>query len=38
MGMLPSSSAGQSKALNAGQRNDETVHAEIEHPGDEEKR
>ena len=37
MGLLPGSSAGQSKALNAGQRNDETVHAEIEHPGDEEK-
>jgi len=38
MGLLPGSSAGQSKALNAGQRNDETVHAEIEHPGDEDKR
>jgi len=38
MGMLPASSAAQNKALNAGQRNDETVHAEIEHQGDEDKR
>ena len=38
MGMLPAGSSPQSKALNAGQRNDETVHAEIEHPGDEDKR
>ena len=38
MGLLPSSSAGQNKALNAGQRNDETVHAEIEQAGDEDKR
>jgi len=38
MGMLPAGSAPQNRALNAGQRNDETVHAEIEHPGDEDKR
>lgn len=38
MGMLPAGSAPQNRALNAGQRNDETVHAEIEHPGDENKR
>ena len=38
MGILPSASAAQNKALNAGQRNDETVHAEIEHQGDEDKR
>jgi len=38
MGLLPSSAAGQSKALNPGQRNDETVHAEIEHSSDEDKR
>ena len=37
MGILPSASAAQNKALNAGQRNDETVHAEIEHTGDEDK-
>jgi phage shock protein A len=38
MGMLPAGSAPQSKALNAGQRGDETVHAEIEQPVDEDKR
>jgi phage shock protein A len=38
MGLLPSPSAAPNKALNAGQRNDETVHAEIERPGDEDKR
>ncbi len=38
MGMLPAGSSPQNRALNAGQRNDETVHAEIEHPGDEDKR
>ena len=38
MGLLPSSSAAPNKALNAGQRSDETVHAEIEHTGDEDKR
>src|SRR5690349_20107794 len=37
MGMLPAASTAQNKALNAGQRNDETVHAEIEHTGDEDK-
>ena len=38
MGMLPAGSPAQNRALNPGQRNDETVHAEIEHPGDEDKR
>ena len=38
MGMLPAGSTPQNRALNPGQRNDETVHAEIEHPGDEDKR
>jgi phage shock protein A len=38
MGMLPAGSSPQNRALNPGQRNDETVHAEIEHPGDEDKR
>src|SRR5690348_14620914 len=37
MGILPPPSAAQNKALNSGQRNDETVHAEIEHTGDEDK-
>ena len=37
MGLLPASSAPQNRALNAGQRNDETVHAEIEHSRDEDK-
>jgi phage shock protein A len=37
MGILPPPSAAQNKALNAGQRNDETVHAEIEHTVDEDK-
>ena len=37
MGILPPPGAAQNKALNAGQRNDETVHAEIEHAGDEDK-
>ena len=35
MGMLPASSAAQNKALGAGQRDEETVHAEIEHPTEE---
>jgi phage shock protein A len=34
MGMLPASTP-QNKAIGAGQRDEETVHAEIEHPGDE---
>jgi len=38
MGMLPAGSAAQNKALNAGKGNDETIHAEIENSGDEEKR
>ena len=38
MGMLPAGSSPQNKALNSGQRNDETVHAEIEQSGDEDKR
>jgi phage shock protein A len=38
MGILPAGSAPQNKALNAGQRNDETVHAEIEQSSDEDKR
>ncbi len=37
MGLLPASSSPQNRALNAGQRNDETVHAEIEHSRDEDK-
>src|SRR4051812_14987140 len=35
MGMLPAPSATQNKALGAGQRDEETVHAEIEHPTEE---
>jgi phage shock protein A len=35
MGMLPASSSPQSKALNAGQNDEETVAAEIERPGEE---
>jgi phage shock protein A len=38
MGLLPAPSAGQSRALGTGQRNEETVAAEIERPGDERKR
>lgn len=38
MGMLPAGSSPQSKALNPGQRGDETVHAEIEQTRDEDKR
>jgi phage shock protein A len=38
MGMLPAGSSPQNRALNAGQRSDETVHAEIENPGDKDKR
>jgi phage shock protein A len=38
IGMLPAGSSPQNNALNSGQRNDETVHAEIENSGDEEKR
>jgi phage shock protein A len=37
MGMLPAGGA-PNKALGTGQRSDETVHAEIERPGDEKKR
>ena len=35
MGMLPAGGSAQSKALNAGQRDEETVAAEIERPGNE---
>jgi len=35
MGMLPAPAATQNKALGAGQRDEETVHAEIEHPTEE---
>jgi phage shock protein A len=35
MGMLPAPSAQPNKALGAGQRDEETVHAEIEHPMEE---
>jgi len=35
MGMLPSGAPAQNKALGAGQRDEETVHAEIEHPTEE---
>src|SRR5689334_13720174 len=35
LGMLPASTAAQNKALGAGQRDEETVHAEIEHPTEE---
>ena len=38
MGMLPAPAPPQNKALGAGQRDEETVHAEIEHPGEEKKR
>ena len=38
MGMLPAGSAPQNRALNPGQRNDETVHAEIETTSDKDKR
>jgi phage shock protein A len=38
MGMLPAGSAPGSKALGTGQRNEDTVAAEIERPGDERKR
>jgi phage shock protein A len=38
MGLLPASSARENKALGTGQRNDETVHAEIQLPGEEKKR
>src|SRR3954470_6443607 len=34
MGMLPAGTP-QNKAIGSGQRDEETVHAEIEHPGDE---
>jgi hypothetical protein len=34
MGMLPAASP-QNKAIGAGQRDEETVHAEIEHPTEE---
>jgi hypothetical protein len=35
MGMLPAPSAQPNKALGAGQRDEETVHADIEHPTEE---
>jgi phage shock protein A len=35
MGMLPAPAAQQNKALGAGERDEETVHAEIEHPTEE---
>ncbi len=35
MGMLPAPAAQPNKALGAGQRDEETVHAEIEHPTEE---
>jgi phage shock protein A len=35
MGMLPAGAPAQNKALGAGQRDEETVHAEIEHPTEE---
>jgi phage shock protein A len=38
MGMLPASGTTTNKALGTGQRNEETVHAEVESPGDEKKR
>jgi phage shock protein A len=38
MGMLPASGTTTNRALGTGQRNEETVHAEIESPGDEKKR
>ena len=38
MGMLPAPAAQPNKALGAGQREEETVHAEIEHPTEEKNR
>jgi phage shock protein A len=38
MGMLPAGGTTSNKVLGAGQRNEETVHAEIENPADEKKR
>ncbi len=38
MGILPAGSAASNKALGAGQKNEETVHAEVEPPSDEKKR
>jgi len=38
MGMLPAPAAQPNKALGAGQNEDETVHAEIEHPTEEKSR
>src|SRR6476646_7855232 len=38
MGLLPAGGTTNNKALGTGQRNEETVAAEIEHPGDEKKR
>jgi phage shock protein A len=38
MGMLPSGGTTTNKVLGTGQRNEETVHAEIENPADEKKR
>jgi phage shock protein A len=38
MGLLPSPGAAPNKALGTGQRNEETVSAEVERPGDEKKR
>jgi hypothetical protein len=36
--MLPASGTTTNRALGTGQRNEETVHAEVESPGDEKKR
>ena len=38
MGVLPAGGTTSNKAIGAGQRNEETVHAEVERPGDEKKR
>jgi phage shock protein A len=35
MGMLPAGAPAQNKALGAGQRDEEEIHAEIEHPTEE---
>jgi phage shock protein A len=38
MGVLPAGGTTSNKAIGAGPRNEETVHAEVERPGDEKKR
>ena len=38
MGMLPAGGTTTNKALGTGKRDEETVAAEVEHPGDEKKR